>query len=209
MVFQNGDNNLEGDLIDDFLEMAAVGSNTNVTIVAQLDRIPGYVASYGDWTDARRGIVNHLDEPWDESNPAKTWGESLGEVDMGNPQTLVDFLEWAKSSYPARKYALIIEDHGNGWKPRGAEEDPIRAVSFDDTNHSSLNLSELKQALITITNNSANKLDIIGFDACLMAMIEVDHQIKPYADYRIASEEVENLAGWDYTSSLELSLIHI
>jgi len=41
--------------------------------------------------------------------------ESVGEVDMGDPQTLIDFVTWAVQKYPAQKYALILSDHGGGW----------------------------------------------------------------------------------------------
>ena len=37
-----------------------------------------------------------------------------GELNMGDPQTLADFINWAKTTYPAEHYALIIVDHGTG-----------------------------------------------------------------------------------------------
>ncbi len=56
-------------------------------------------------------------------------------VDMGNPQTLTDFVNWAKTFYPAQHYALIVWDHGAGWR-RGQQALRFRrrpqAVSFDD-----------------------------------------------------------------------------
>lgn len=44
------------------------------------------------------------------------------------------------------------------------------------------------------------KLDIIGFDACLMAMYEVGSVMAPYAHYLLASELLEPGQGWDYSS---------
>ena len=50
------------------------------------------------------------------------------------------------------------------------------------------------------------KLDIIGFDACLMATYETATVANKYADYLIASEESEPGTGWYYTNWLnELS----
>jgi len=43
------------------------------------------------------------------------------------------------------------------------------------------------------------KLAFIGFDTCLMATLEMANIARPYADYLIASEEVEPGDGWDYT----------
>ena len=63
MVYVDGDNNLESAAVDDFLEMASVGSDQNINIVVQMDRISGYSTDYGNWTDARRGLVNAGDLP--------------------------------------------------------------------------------------------------------------------------------------------------
>lgn len=43
------------------------------------------------------------------------------------------------------------------------------------------------------------KLDIIGFDACLMAMYEVGSVMAPYANYLLGSELLEPGTGWDYS----------
>ena len=50
MIYLDGDNNLEEAGIDDFLEIASVGSDSNINIVVQFDRIGGYDTSYGNWT---------------------------------------------------------------------------------------------------------------------------------------------------------------
>ena len=63
MVYMGGDNNLEQAAIDDFLEMAHVGSTGDVHIVVQMDRVAGYDTSYDNWTDTRRGEVNNSDVP--------------------------------------------------------------------------------------------------------------------------------------------------
>lgn len=47
------------------------------------------------------------------------------------------------------------------------------------------------------------KLDIIGFDACLMAMHEIGAVLTPYANYLLASELLEPGIGWDYSALLK------
>src|SRR6202163_5021047 len=46
-------------------------------------------------------------------------------------------------------------------------------------------------------------LDLIGFDACLMAMLEVNYQIKATARYAVGSEEEEPGNGWPYDRVLK------
>ncbi|HID57579.1 TPA: DUF4384 domain-containing protein [Candidatus Poribacteria bacterium] len=119
---------------------------------------------------------------------------SVGEVDMGSPKTLKEFVNWATSEFPAKHYALVIWDHGSGWKKAPAF---VRGVSFDQTNNSGLTMKELRSALSEVPH-----LDIVGFDACLMQMIEVGYEIKDYADFLVGSEEIEGGDGWDYVRIL-------
>jgi hypothetical protein len=110
MVYLDADNNLEEDGIDDFMEMSSVGSNSDVNIVVLFDRIDGYSTEYGNWEDTRRGIVNKGD------TPSASWGEGLGELNMGNGSTLTSFINWGTATYPADNYALVLWNHGGGWR---------------------------------------------------------------------------------------------
>jgi hypothetical protein len=197
LVYMDGDNNLESAAINDFMEMSSVGSTANINIVALLDRIGGYDASYDNWTDTRRFYIT----PGLTPNAAN--GISWGEANMGDPETLLKFVRWTKAAYAANHYILVFWDHGNGWKYRILDEPPPKGVAFDDTSGGdSISSSELRSALSTLTNAGANPFDIVGMDACLMAMIEIDDQIKPYAYYRVGSEEPVPNDGWPYDTIL-------
>ena len=172
LVYMNGDCNLEADAVDDFLEMSSVGSSSEVNIVVQFDRWDGSPdpaddTRYGDWTDCERFLVTSGVTP----TLAESY-ESLGEVNMGDPQTLVDFGNWAIQNFPANHYALVLWDHGGQWT----------GLCNDDSPVDKLDMSELSTALDTIvTDNSMWPIDIVWFDACLMAGVEVADQISPIA----------------------------
>jgi len=200
IVYLDGDNDLEYYAIDDFLEMASVGSTSDVKIVVQLDRIPGYDSRYGDWTTTKRYLVTQGMVP-DYNNALM----DIGEVNMGDPQTLINFVNWAKNSYPANNYCVILWDHGTGWKFPDAGV--TKWICGDYSNGDVMEIYELRNALNTITNNGNNPLELIGFDACLMQMIEIGYEIADYAEYMTGSEETEPASGWDYDSSL-LSLVY-
>ncbi len=51
MVFMNGDNNLDSFAIQNFLDMANVGSTRDVNIVVQLDRSANGIRQFGDISD--------------------------------------------------------------------------------------------------------------------------------------------------------------
>ena len=117
---------------------------------------------------------------------------------MGAPQTLVDFVTWAQAEYAAANDALVLWDHG--WRSSGG-------LCEDQTDNDHLTVRELGAALAAITNDGVNKLQVVGFDAGLMQMLEVDYQIKEYAEYAVGSEEVEPETGWPYDEILtELAL---
>jgi hypothetical protein len=112
MVYMNADNNLESDGIADFNEMEAVGSTSDFNIVVQIDRASGYDATNGDWTTCRRYYVT---QDANTSTISSQLIQDLGEVDMGSYSTLVSFVDWAKTNYPADNYFLVCWDHGDGW----------------------------------------------------------------------------------------------
>jgi len=78
-----------------------------------------------------------------------------------------------------------------------------RAIAFDDQAKDFLDNMELKRALVEFKQLLGRPLDIIGFDACLMAMLEVDYQIMSAARYAVGSEEEEPGNGWPYDRILK------
>lgn len=77
---------------------------------------------------------------------------------------------------------------------------PLKAICFDDSTGNFLTEKTITTALRQICKGplQGKKFDIIGFDACLMAMIETAFSIKDFANIMIASQEVELGAGWNY-----------
>lgn len=194
MVYLDGDNNLERAAITDFLEMSSVGSSAEVNIVAQFDRTPnGYYwengvyyeddNSFGDWTNTRRGWIEQGDQPY------SNWGTSIGEVNMGDGDTLSDFIDWAISDYPADNYALVLWDHGGGWPG---------VCSDDSSGGDGLETSEVGDVLSNFDEN----FDFLGIDACLMGMVEFAYEVRDDASVFVASEELIPGSGWDYENLL-------
>jgi len=113
-------------------------------------------------------------------------------VDMGDKNTLLDFINWGKTFYPAQRYVLVIWNHGNGWRRGPGHDYPTRAVSYDDQTGNAIQTWELAQAL------GSNHFDILAWDASLMQMMEVAHEVKDHADYIVGSEESPPGEGYPY-----------
>lgn len=78
---------------------------------------------------------------------------------------------------------------------------PVRAISPDDVTGHHIDNRELEDALKKAVGQ--DHLDVLGFDACLMAMAEVDYAFRDEARYLLASEEEEPDAGWAYKPILK------
>ncbi|MCK4241048.1 MAG: hypothetical protein KAX30_05440 [Candidatus Atribacteria bacterium] len=202
MVYLAADNNLESAGINDINEMEMVGSTTDVNIVVQADRIPGYDISNSNWTNTRRYYIIQDFDPFQINSQFN----DLGELNMGDPQTLVDFASWAITTYPAKKYLLVIWNHGGGF--RSPSPGLTKDIAWDYTSGDKITMPELEYALLAISAQIEKKIDIVGMDACLMAMTEVAYQIKDYADILVASEENEPGDGWPYDTILSQLVVN-
>lgn len=116
---------------------------------------------------------------------------TMASASMGEAESLTEFLNYANTNFPADSFSLIMWNHGNG---------PLIGYGKDMLfDNDSLTLSEMKTALEASPFNSENKLSWVGFDACLMASAELSIIWKDYAEYLIASQEIEPSFGWDYS----------
>jgi clostripain len=202
MVYIAADNNLEGAAIDDFLEMSSVGSDSDINIVVQVDRTAGHNNEYGDWTTTHRFLITPGMEPR-AVNAISNWGDGKGgrEINMGDPQNLIDFVDWSINNYPAYNYALILWNHGGGWRKKTTgKELPEKEVCNDGND--ALLMNELQNALSTIYQSTRDEFALLGFDACLMGMVEVAYEMQDYAMVMVGSEEKEPNDGWPYDTIL-------
>lgn len=109
-------------------------------------------------------------------------------ANMGYGSTLADFLTYSYKNYPAENYSLIFWNHGGG---------PIYGYGLDEQFNDRLYLHELEWAMKNSPFKN-KKLEYVGFDACLMGTLETAQAFAPFANYFIASEELEPGTGWNY-----------
>ncbi len=225
MVYMNGDNNLKPFALANFLDMAKIGSTDKLHIVVQFDSIKGY-SPLPAWTQTLRFHMSTVGpgKPATRALPADAVPISEGgvnqELDMGKGQTLSDFVEWAAAKYRAKRYALIIWDHGQGYRAdpatggqikvfRSATLSPFKTVSNDETNRSQLYVRDIQDSLQrSLQRLSAShvlsrpRFDLIGFDACLMAMVETAYAMRQDGDVMVGSQDLEPGDGWRYNDWL-------
>jgi sugar lactone lactonase YvrE len=161
MLYLNGDNDLYRYVERALQALERAAANPNVLIVAVVDG-----PRNGDTQRLVFGATGVQREP-------------LGELNMGNPQTLQAFVQWARERYPAQYSYLALAGHGNGLVGIGPDWN-----DRDDV----LDAEEIRLALREATNNGQRKIDIVHYDSCSMALFEHAYEIRDYAHYLIASQ---------------------
>ena len=163
MMYMAADNDLYNIYFDqDWEAMKAVGSTERVHLVAFVDRESTHRANY---YYIRRGDSENLQE--------------LDSVNSGDGQTLLNFISFAKQRYPAERYALILWNHGGGWRISN------KGIGEDWANQKDLiEIPELANAL----SQAGVHFSLIGMDACRMATIEVAYEIRACGDVMVASQ---------------------
>jgi hypothetical protein len=181
MVYISGDNNLEDYVVLDIeTELAPTGSSDQVQVLALADRHPGYDTSRGDWTGTKLFHVTQGMAATAE-NAAADWGER----NMGDPQTLVDFVTWTKANYPAEHYLLYLWGHGWGWR--------TSYTMRDATDGDALDPHEIAAVLPAL-----GPIDVVGYDGCSTASIEVQALWHGTAVATVHSQEYVGMDGIEY-----------
>ena len=115
--------------------------------------------------------------------------EILGKRNMGDPDTLSEFLEYGRENYPADRYILVLWGHGDG---------PTGGVCFDELSHDdSLMLDELA-GVLGGADRAGQRINAVIFDACMMNCVDLFSHLGPYTDYIVSSQESTLGSGGRY-----------
>ncbi|MDB4530871.1 Ig-like domain-containing protein [bacterium] len=216
LVYGHADHNLGANLIGDLIEMEKVGSGDGLNIVAQTDFNPKAWERGNKFTN--NGLIKfHNNIPVDIKNKvcrilvnsSNNWTfdstpiEILPETEnMDNPQTLSSFINWGIENYPAKKYGLVLWDHGGQYTGYGGDSQNGTYADFGfDPDRYGLKTKAIRNAIkSSLQSTGLNKFDFLTFDTCLMAGVEVISDFYDITDVFIACAEIDYGNGWDYGS---------
>ncbi|NHJ87096.1 MAG: hypothetical protein FK734_16655 [Asgard group archaeon] len=112
----------------------------------------------------------------------KTVVADWGVTNMGDSETLGDFITYCKTNYPADYYALSLVDHGRGYAGYCFDYHAPHP-SFTYAIGDCLTLNEVETAL-----SGPNSIDVIIFSTCLGGSFETAWQLMGEVDYMIGGE---------------------
>ena len=168
----------------DLMELMEVTLPENVRVVIQT----------GGAKEWQNNVVNaDILQRYVYDSAGLTLVDELPPASMGDTATLTDFLRFCKTYYPAEHTAVLFWNHGGG---------SVNGAAFDERYYlDSLTLDEMRTAFGRVWPGDENNppLELVGFDTCLMATVDVVDTFVGTARYLVASEEVEPGNGWNYT----------
>ncbi len=200
LVYMNAANDLEANSDLNLNQMEQVGSTNDVNIVVQVKRISNrYGQNFTDWKDnATRIFYVIQDNDSHIKSPLLYQNDTL---DMGDPKSLREFVDWGAQNFPADRYALVLWNHGAGWRSRAAQKTtaPTRGVSYDDVTNHHIDTIAVPGA---IRLPGGAKWDLLAWDSSLMQMAEVAYEVRNEAAYIVGSEESPPEEGYPYDAFL-------
>lgn len=179
LVYIAGDNDLSDFGLEDIREMCETGASASTHVAVEID-------TEGDYTGS---IRYEIGEPDWSGHSYRRVIERLPEKDSGHPETLRDFLRWGIGRCSAEKRLVVVWNHGAGFRM------PARDIAYDDYG-TSLDMVDIESAFRQAGVTKGNKFSILGFDACLMNMLEIAHHLKDQVEFLVGSQEIEPGEGW-------------
>ena len=197
IVYMAADNELESNALRAINDLeGADWRGQDVSVLALIDRHPGYDASDGNWSGTRLyevtydkdGVNSTLISERLECGILGLSKGSESELDMSRPYVLKDILEYAKAAYEAEQYGLIIWGHGSGWRGMGKDETSGGSV---------MKISRLGSAV------KDKGLSVIAFDTGFAGNMKVFYELKDAGRYGIGSSGASPAEGWAYKDVFE------
>ena len=213
MIYMAGDNNLSADMayaLEEIQETAKENSQ-KINLLTYCDTAAlGAPTFYCDFTEFEKPVWQQSYLVEDKAFKRKGQKEEDGSVyrdeNSGAVYSILNFIDWCvnkveweengvpQKGRPAKKYALIFSGHSTAFQNM--------SFLIDTASNYYMTIPKLRWALMEITKPDGKLLkqniDLLGFDSCVMGMLELGFGFKKYAKSMVASEGNMPSAGWTY-----------
>lgn len=197
LIYANGNNELEPEVYQRFIELINDSLNHSHNIIVQLGRANPKIVKL-----LRPDVLVDRDPSWHGvrrykiENSQELLLEDIGDINLSDPSCLVDFLNWGINNYPASRTMVIISGHGAGFV--GVMTDYTKSSPY------MMDIFGLTSSLYNVKAKSKKTIDCLVLDACYMNMIELWNEISlipnnPVKYLLVPSENIE-LKGLSYSN---------
>ena len=230
MIYMAGDNNLSVDMaysLEQIKGVAGTEDSSPNLLVYYDGSSPNIPTMYCDFSEPDNPRYVRSYKVTDKLYPV----QKKRNENAADPRSVINFIDWClnkvkykdngkiKKGRRAKKYALIFSGHTLGFQDIGLFKDESTGKSMNMKAFYAvlqgvvLNKKQLEdqadkfgykgeQREVETTVLLGKKFDILGFDSCVMGMLEVGYQFSFIAKTIIASEGSVPSAGWTYAKLL-------
>lgn len=191
LVYMAAANDLNSFASLDLQEMMKVGSNANINVIVYLTL----------HEDNKQRVTKKL---YITQGAMTQIGDCMIR-DSGDVATLEEALQWACMDYPSDHIAVVLWNHGSGSLNRSKLSLPSKGVCYDFDTGNYLTDRDCLHAFSWAcdTLRDGKSFDIIAFDACFLASLEMAYTLSKCANYMVASEEIIASDGYQYAYLLD------
>lgn len=195
ICYMNGDNDLGIDVLNAVDMMETVGSSDTVNVLALVDAHPAYIEGWEpSWQSTR---LLYLQKDHHIGRIHSRIIHEPGELNMADPATLIDFIRFCRTHYPAERYLFAAFTHGRGIIDYRSLSPPENCRSLticpDRTSSGAMSIHSFADA---VRSGMADRpFDLMVLSTCLTNMIEVGYAVKDTTRYLIASEDEIHLVN--------------
>ncbi|HEX4949328.1 MAG TPA: clostripain-related cysteine peptidase [Blastocatellia bacterium] len=223
MIYMAGDNNLAVDMayaMEQIKGVAGEGADSRNVLVYYDGNSPQIPTLYCDFSDPQAQLQEQYVPSvtvTDKLYPVpRKWNENAAD-----PKSVKNFVNWCVNTRGRRanRYALIFSGHSLGFLDKGLFKDETagKAMKIEDLFFLIQRLILPAEALAEMAEDRGcegeklarettpllgQHLDILGFDSCVMGMLEVGYQFQDLTHTMIVSEGSVPSAGWSYAKIL-------
>ncbi len=205
MVYMAGDNNLSIDLVYALREIqeAMRDKAHRLNLLVYYDgSVIDSPTQYCDFSDPQRPVTIPASSFRNPRSPRRVSQGGINQ-NAATMSALYQFADWClgkgggRRNRRASNYALIVSGHGSGFQN----------LSFlkDDRAKYYMTIPKFRETLSWIQKDLLGErpFDLIGFDNCVMGMLEIGHELKDHASIMVGSEGYIPNAGWTYEHILK------
>lgn len=181
----------------------SAASSERADVVVQLD-LPAPPGLH------RYHLFSRADGVAPASGPSSPEVQVLPETDDPPARALAEFIAWGRTNYPSEHLMVVLWGHGQGWRPRSAEGDPVRyteggfvgGFGFDHAQETVIDVPSLAEALQTGAGGVS--IDVLVTDACLMQSVDVVGALAGVARHIVGHEQTDPYGGFQYEHVIPL-----
>ncbi|MEB3179624.1 MAG: clostripain-related cysteine peptidase, partial [Nostocaceae cyanobacterium] len=129
----------------------------------------------------------------------------LDTADSASEKVFAEYLNWAKSEFKGKKWAIVFLGHGGNLDEVSPDENPEHSLNLKTK---WMNIHKLSLVIEKFNQEIDNRLELLFFQNCCKGTIEAHYTVRNTAKYTLSSQLQLGAPNYYYESTLEFLAWH-